>query len=216
MKNLARKLHDDPVFQEIGTVTRASGSSYDVATASSTVEARRAASCLIEPAVGDRVIIGGSASEGSYVLAILRREVDASTAISVDGDLEVRAKGGRFVVATRDGIDLVSSGDVSVVSARVDVNAADSNVTLGRLTFFGALMRAEIEKIKLFAETFDSVVERVAQRVQRSYRTITETDHVRAERIDYVAEKTASVHGENALVTARELVKIDAEQIHVG
>ncbi|MBW2454888.1 MAG: DUF3540 domain-containing protein, partial [Deltaproteobacteria bacterium] len=34
--------------------------------------------------------------------------------------------------------------------------------------------------------------------------------------IQHRAEKNYSLHGENALVTADELVKVDGEQIHLG
>jgi hypothetical protein len=77
-------------------------------------------------------------------------------------------------------------------------------------------VRAQIDKLKLFAEHVDSVAERVAARVRRSYRTVEECDQVRAERIDYVAKGTMTLHAENALLTAEELVKLDGEQIHVG
>lgn len=216
MSNLARKLEEDPVFQDVGTITRTEGSAFVVRTPAGDLEATRAASCLLEPSVDDRVLVAGNRREGLYVLAILSREEGTRAAVAVDGDLEIRLRSGRFVVAAQDGVELVSGGDVSVVSGRINVNAADGNVVLTRLTFLGTFVRAEVEKIKLFAERFDSVVERVAQKVKRSYRSVEETDQVRAERIDYVAKKTVSLHGENALLTAEELVKIDGEQIHVG
>ena len=216
MKNLARKLEDDPVSHDVGTLVRVEGPVFVVRTRSGDLEAARAATCLLEPSAGDRVLVAGSCSEGWYVLAILTRAAGARAAVTLDGDLEIRLPSGRFTVAAQDGVDLVSGGDVSVVAGRIDVNAADGNVVLGRLTFLGTFVRAEIEKIKLVAERFDSVVERVAQRVKRSYRSVEESDHVRAERIDYSAKKTASLHGENTLLTAEELVKIDGEQIHVG
>lgn len=216
MKNLAYKLENDPVSQDVGRIVASEGAVLAVRTQAGEVQATRAVSCLIEPVVGDRVLIGGCRREGWYVLAILSREQGARAAVALDGDLEIRLPRGRFVVAAQEGVDLVSGGDVSVASGRIDVHAADGNVVLGRLTFLGSVVRAEVEKIKLFASHLDSVVERVAQKVKRSYRSVEETDQVRAERIDYVAEKSMSLHAENALVTAEELVKIDGEQIHVG
>ena len=47
-------------------------------------------------------------------------------------------------------------------------------------------------------------------------RTVEGLDQVKAEQIDYAAQKTASMRGENTLVTAEELVKVDGAQIHVG
>ncbi len=120
------------------------------------------------------------------------------------------------MVAAQEGVELVSGSDVSVAAGKLRVNAADGDVVLTRLTFLGTFVRAEIEKVKLFAEHLDSVVDRVAQRVKRSYRSVEESDQVRAARVDYTARETMSLHGENALLTAESLVKIDGEQIHVG
>jgi hypothetical protein len=216
MRNAAKRLDDDPVSQDVGTIVRVEGPVFVVRTRSGDVEAARAATCLLEPGDGDRVLVGGSRREGWYVLAILTRAEGARAAVVVDGDLELRVRSGRFVVAAQDGVELVSGGDLSVASGRIDVHAVDGNVTLSRLTFLGTIVRAEIEKIKLVAERLDAVVERVAQRVKRSYRSVEESDQVRAERIDYAANKSMSLHAENALLTAEELVKIDGEQIHVG
>jgi hypothetical protein len=216
MKNLARKLDSEPVLQDIGTITRVGGTAFVIQTPSGDVEAVRAASCLLAPAPGDRVLVAGSRREGMYVLAILAREEGTRAAVSVDGDLEIRVPSGRFVVAAQQGVDLVSSADVSVVSGRINVSAAEGNVALGRLTFLGALLQAEVDAVMLLAKSIDAAVDRVVERVKSSYRFVEETDQVRAERLDYVAKKTASLHGENTLVTAEELVKIDGEQIHVG
>ena len=216
MTNLARKLDNDPVFEDIGRITRLENGAFEVTMSSGDVDAVRAASCLLEPALGDRVLVGGCRREGWYILAILTRHVDTKHTLGVDGDLEVRLRSGRFAVAAQEGVQLVSPGHVSIAAGTVNVNAVDGNVVLTRLTFLSTYLRAEVEKIKLFAERFDSTIERVAQKVKRSYRSIEETDQVRAERIDYVAKKTMSLHGENALLTAKELVKVDGEQIHMG
>ena len=216
MNNLAIKLDHDPVVQEVGTITRRDSETFVVLTSAGDIEAMRAASCLLEPIVGDRVIVAGSRREGFYVLAILTREDGAQSTVGLEGDLVIRLRSGRFVVAAQEGVDVVSPGGMSVAAGRVNVNAVDGNVVLTRLTYVGTYVRGEIDKIKLFAKGVDSVVERVTQKVKRSYRSVEETDQVRAERIDYAASKTLSLHAENALVTAKELVKVDGEQIHMG
>ena len=45
---------------------------------------------------------------------------------------------------------------------------------------------------------------------------VEELDHVRAEQIDYAVEKRLSLHGENALITAQHLAKVEGDQIHLG
>jgi hypothetical protein len=41
-------------------------------------------------------------------------------------------------------------------------------------------------------------------------------DQLRAKRVDYTAEKSMHLHGENTLMTADSLVKLDGEHIHMG
>lgn len=187
-----------------------------VRTASGEHETRRAVSCLVAAEVDDLVLIARSPRDGAFVLAVLKRESGAATTVAVAGDLDVRLASGRLRFAAQEGVELLSAREVSVVAEGLRVNAAEGHVVLQSLSFLGDAVRAEIDRVKLFATSFDAVLERFSQRVQRSYRTVTETDQVRAARIDYTAEKTMRLHGEHTLVTADELVKVDAEQIHLG
>ncbi len=225
MSNLARKIHD-------GVATRARGADVSettasvvaiehggrvvVRTATGDLAADRAVSCLVAPEVGDLVIVANAGAAGAFVTAVLRRDTGAPPTLAVDGDLVVKLASGRFRVAAQDGVDLVSAGDVSVVGRRLDVNAAEGHIVVQRLAFLGDAVRAEVDRIKVLAQSLDSVFDRWSQRVKRAYRTVEETDQLKADRIDYTAAKTMSLHAEHALLTAEELVKMDADQIHLG
>ncbi len=216
MDNLARKL-DNEVLQQSGTVVRHEATVFEVRTDSGDYQAKRAVSCLVQPELGDVVLLATFADGTSYVLAVLERDdADGATNIAVDGDLQIRVPRGSFGVAAQEDVNLVSAKELSMVSGRFNVNAVDGNVVLQRLTYVGRFVRSEVEKLKLFAGALDSVLERFSQKVKRSYRTVEEFDQLRAERVDYTAKKTMSLHGKNTLMTAQELVKVDGEQIHLG
>ncbi len=182
------------------------------------LEAERAASCLVAPCPGDLVLVARSRREGAFVIAVLRRaSEDQATPLAVDGGLDIRVASGRLRLAAQDGVDVVSPRAVAISSGSLESpcrrgEGSDSSALL----FVGVLVNAEIERMKLVASRFDSVLERVSQRIKRCYRTVEEVDRVRANRIDYRAEKTMSLHAEHALVTADELVKMDGDQIHLG
>lgn len=218
MHNLARKQQHDPeVSQTLGTVVRVEQGVLVVETETREVRARRATSCLLEPLPGDLVLVAAvDFDQDVYVLAVMEREAGAPASIVADGDLAIKLSGGALDVVAAQGVRVVSSKEVSVVSAAIRVNAVDGSVALERLSFLGKFLRAEIGKAKVFGETFDSVLDRVSQRVKRSYRIIEECDHVRAEQLDYAAKKRLSLHGETALLTARHLAKVEGDQIHLG
>ena len=180
-------------------------------------EARRAVSCLIEPCADDTVLLALGPSGGAWVLAVLEREEGARATVSVDGDLELRLRSGSFTVAAQEGIDLLSPKKVNMVAGSVAINADDcARRAATAVASWAGLVHAELDRVKLLAGTFDSVLERFSQRVKNSYRTVEETDQLHAERIDYTATSTMSLHAENAIVTAEQLVKVDGEQIHLG
>jgi hypothetical protein len=225
MTSLARKIHDDlaprPRAREVTTTTATvialgEGGRVVARGPHGDVDASRAVSCLVAPAVGDLVTLADAGPEGAFVTAILRRTAEAPIAIAIDGDLDVRLASGRFRVAAQDGVDLVSADEVRVTGRRLDVKAEEGDVFVDRLAFLGRAVRAEIDRVKLVAQSLDGVFDRVTERVKRAYRRVEELDQLKAERIDYTADKTMALHAEHALVTADELVKVDAEQIHLG
>jgi hypothetical protein len=225
MDNLARKLElelelerweQGGLVQQVGTVVRAEGVAVRVRTETGEYGARRAVSCLVQPELDDEVLVACRASGACYVLAVLEREPGAATTLQVEGDLQVQVPAGSFGVAAQEGVSVVSAKDTTLVSGRIDVRAVEGSVALERLTYWGRVIRSEVEKIKLLAGSFDSVLERWSQKVKRAYRNVEQLDQLRAQSIDYRADKTMSLHAGNALVTAEELVKIDGEQIHLG
>jgi Protein of unknown function (DUF3540) len=209
MGHSARKVDRLDVVNELGAVRQVEVGKFVVETDSGEYRAKRALSCLVEPAAGDLVLVASHPSGASYVLAVLEREAGAPTRLTVEGDLDVCLAAGKFTVAAREGVGLASAKDVSVASASV-------SVTTGEMSFFGKVVRAEIAKVKLLAQSLDSVLERVSMRVKRSYRKVEEFEQLRTARLDYVVENEMSLHAENAIISAEEVVKIDAEQIRLA
>jgi Protein of unknown function (DUF3540) len=216
MDNLARKLDLREAVQEVGSVARVDGGALWVKGEGFEYKARRASSCLLAPEPGDLVLVASLPSGACFVVAILERTGATPPTLTAEGDLTVRLPQGKFVVAAQDGIELVASKAVQIVAGAFQVNAVDGSLVFERLSVLSTFVRAEVERVKTFAGTIDSVVDRVTERVKRVYRTVEEFEQVRAERIDYQAEKTLNLRAENALLTAEQLVKIDGEQIHLG
>lgn len=202
MKAVAITLENEGVFETTGTVAGITDGFLEVHASAETFRARRAVSCLVAPEVGDLVLLAGPRLGGLYVLAVLERPGCGTARISTDGDLSIELRSGRLAVTACEGIDLVSGKAVSIAADRLEARAREGSLFLG--------------SVRMVAGVVDSAFERLRQTVRRAYRTVQELDHLRAGQIDYSAEGNLRLHGENTLMTARELVKADAKQIHVG
>ncbi|WP_437514945.1 DUF3540 domain-containing protein [Sorangium sp. So ce1099] len=216
MGDVAARLRARAVFEEFGEVVGVRPGAARVRTALAEVDARRAVSCLVEPAAGDRVLLATEEGGDAFVLAVLERPEGAPTILAVDGDLELRAQRGKVTVAAQLGVDVAAGAPIRVAAPAVDVTAVEGRLAVQVLDVFGAVVKAELGKVKTLARSVDAVFERLSQRVRRSYRTVEEIDQVRARQIDYEAQGNARLHGENALVTAEVLAKVNGAQVHLG
>jgi hypothetical protein len=212
MESVARKIEVKAVFQELARVlvVTQGGDAVTVRTAFADVLAKRAASCLLDPAAGDRVLLATEEGGDAYVLAVLEKADKGASTISVDGDLTLRSTAGRVSIAAQEGVDIVSAAAARIVAKAVDITGIEE------LSVLGGAVKAELGKVKLYASTLDGFFERIRSHAKNSHRTVEELDQVNARHIDYAAQESAHLRGENALVTAHHLVKVNGEQVHVG
>ena len=202
-------------LQTISTVSALREDTYIVQTEYTSLPARRALSCLLEPALGDRVWVVGE--DGAYfITAVLERSASAPLQLAMEGDVNLAVRNGRFNIAATKGIELATSQALGLTAGELNVKAKSGHFLVEQIHCLGQRLRAELTEIKLLGQFFDSVLERISLRVRRSYKTVEEVDMLRSEQIDFRAGKNLHLHGQNALMSAKELVKIDAEQIHLG
>ncbi len=188
--------------QTTGTVIETAATGVRVWTPEGVVDARRAVSCLVAPEEGDLVLLAGPCAGTSYILAVLARPDGRARRIAVEGDVVFEMPSGRFTIAAARGVDIVAKETVSLTADRLEARARESRLLVG--------------SISVVARVVDATFERLSQSVKRVFRRVEEIDHLRAGQIDHAAAGNARLHAQNTLITARELVKADGKQIHIG
>ncbi|MBB3457505.1 hypothetical protein FHT86_005823 [Rhizobium sp. BK313] len=168
--------------------------------AGESVHARQAASCLLAPAIGDRVLlcmIGGE----TYILAVLERESQHAAEISVPGARKVT----------------ISAGE------KLELNAPSMSLAARQLTL---LARNMAQTGQFLTSNFKTIVETVVDKTigARSLTTkaeirtaiITEVEMLNAGTLVQNIDTVATQNSEIALVTAQRDVRLDAERVSVG
>ena len=198
-------------------VVRVDGRSLQLVTPDGALPtARRAASCLVAPQEGDRVLFATLPGDEHWVLAVLEHRDPQPTRIEVDGDLELRAPAGTVTVAAGRGVTVATGAEAAVLAGTVRVVAGKGLTAFDELTVLAEKVDAEVTRMRATFTTVDTVMERLSQRAKRVYRFVEELDQLRTRRADYTAKDTFQVHAHDTLLTSDQLVKIDGEQIHVG
>lgn len=202
------------VLLGVADVVETGDGTYLLQTEVTRLPATRAPSCLLEPVTGDEVLYA-SVSGSLCILAITRR-AERGALLAIDGGLRIEVRNGDFRVGAEGEVEILSAQRALVAAPEIEVQAARGNVFVQSVSLLGELASLEFEKVKVIAAAVDSVVDRVTQHAKRVFRFVEGRDTTRAESIDYSARENALVRGENTLVTADDLVKVDAAQIHVG
>ncbi len=216
MKNVARKRVSIPIEQQIGRVITAADDSgrLIVEIDGYQCDARRAVSCLVEPDVGDTVLVVVH-GEGIHILAILERlHADAPTRLACGPTVELKAAERISMSAPRVEID---GPEAAVLRGyQVEVRAASLHVVASDAAFLGHNAICEAVHVKTVAETVEVAAERSVERLGQAYRFMRDGEEVHADRIHYTAQQQIALHGRHTMVTAAELVKVDGGQIHLG
>lgn len=173
--------------------------------------ARPAASCLIVPEPGDTVLLA-RVDARMFALAVLER-ASADREIAMEGELKLRAN--KITVEGEEELRLRSKS-VTLAGKTLALAAERASWVAERLGLLASSLDLESLNMRQVATLSEIVFESVKETLGRSYREIKDGEHVKAETMTFSLRGMLRAHADTALVTAKKLVKMSADQIHLG
>lgn len=160
---------------------------------------QRAASCLLTPEPGDRVLLA-NLNHQLWLLAVLERAQPEQTAqLGCGSDLH-----------------LTCGGALTLSSQQFSLKAAQGECDIDSLRYRGQSVSAWISVGRFFGKQCESVWESLSQFSQRLLRKTAQCEQVRAGQLDVKTEEFTRLHSRNTLISSTSLTKVDAKQIHMG
>ncbi|EFE96832.1 DUF3540 domain-containing protein [Serratia odorifera] len=188
-----------PPLQSAGVVTHCfANGSLSVESEGRGWHCQRAASCVIAPQVGDRVLVAG-VDDRVWLLAVLERANSTAAELSVPGDLHIR-----------------SAGEISLSSETLRVSASQGDCHISDMQYSGDKLSAWVSLSRTVGKHAESVWQTITQVSHNLLRTTRQTEQVRAGQLDMQADGYARLHAQNTVITSTAITKVDAEQIHMG
>ncbi|AEC18898.1 hypothetical protein PT7_0358 [Pusillimonas sp. T7-7] len=209
-------LQYDPV-QLLGTVIRVEKGGYCAVQCETTEwRVKRAASCLLAPSVGDTVLISGPVPEQTYLIAIIHQAEPGTARLETQGHMVIACPQGNISMLAGQTVALQGGEGLALDTAALHLRADKAECTVGELDYIGTGARFSVAAVRLIGSACEVVVDRISQLAHQVFRLTQDTEQVRAGRIDYQAEHTMRLHAQHTLLTGTDLVKVDADQIHMG
>ncbi|WP_144630628.1 DUF3540 domain-containing protein [Bordetella genomosp. 13] len=206
----------DPVHL-IGTlVRRGENGDYAVRCDGREWLARRAASCLLAPEVGDTVMISGPDASRVYLIAVIEQADPASGTVEMEGRMVLRSRTGDVALQAAGDVRIAGRAGVRVETETLQVQAREAGCTAARMNYLAGEVHGAVGTMRLVGKVYEAVVDRLSHLSRLAFRSASEVEHVRVGTMDYQAEQSARVHAPYTVVTADALVKVDAKQVHMG
>lgn len=200
---------------QAATVTEAGASGLILAFDGQEAEATTALSCLVRPETGDRVLV--AAADGRlFVLAVLSRADAGPVTLASERDITIASTAGSVAIAAAESVSLDAGGRARVSAADLDLHAARARLVLDEVLHVGRAVTAHVARLRAVGDFFETLAEHVLTRAKRSSRFVEEADHLRSGEIDHRAAGTLQLAGKTTLISGETLVRVDAEQIHMG
>ncbi|WP_307648339.1 DUF3540 domain-containing protein [Variovorax boronicumulans] len=107
-------------------------------------------------------------------------------------------------------------GTLALEAPALALQAEKAQVDIAQMDYRGAEVRMTTLVARFVGRTLETVLDRLSVLTRSSFRLTEEVEQVRAGQIDMQASESMRLHAKNTFVTSKVLVKVDAEQIHMG
>lgn len=218
MKNLAhKKAHQSPVL-EYGRILSHADGTFCVRTDFGETQARQAVGCLIRPREGDKVLLSLNGEDNDYILSVLEHDPETGDRTDMDfqGNVNLNVSRGSLVVQADQDISLISNDQIHCATDEITLNAKHGKVFVDAMSLVGRTVATQVERITAVALNVEQTFRRLTQRLDNAFRFIKEHEEVQSQSTRYLVDDLMAVHTKNTDLTSEEIVKINAEQIHLG
>jgi hypothetical protein len=179
------------------------------------IAARVAFGCLVQPEPGDNVMTSFD-GETVWIVAVLERPTDAPLRLVAEGDVTIMSARGSVSLLAAEGVNVDAGTSARISATEIDLHAGVARFVIDELLQIGRRAHLYVAKIRSVGEMVETFAEHVLTRAKRGTRFIENSDQLRAGDIDHRAEATLQLRAKTAFITAETVVRVDAEQIHMG
>lgn len=154
--------------------------------------ARRAASCLVSPELGDTVLCCADDNGQATILAVIERQ------------------------APNLPLQLHTSCPISLQAPEFHFTSQVFNIDSTEMTVNVSLFKRIADRVEDVVEYLNLNVNSLFTRAKRSIKHVEDIDDTRAGHLRLESDTIAHLHGEVTVVSGEKLVQLQSQQIHMG
>ncbi len=178
------------------------------------LNATLAASCILRPNIGDKVLVVALAESAPYILAVLE-QASAEQTFQFSKHLAIHTDENASVI-TAEHLELQAEQHLSLTSPELSLYAAKGKAEITHWHYKGDFLQQSVRHINTQTELLETVTESTHLQAERSFSQLADLQHEVIGRVQTLVQQDYRLDCEYADIFAEQDVKIDAEQVHLG
>ncbi len=217
-KNNITQLFNPPAQSSLicGTVKAVNGKEYVIQGKAGILTVTVAFSCMIRPEINDSVLIAIDEQQQHFILAVTDRPQSEQAVMALPKNTTISVDEGNLMITAQKDIQMVSANNLSMATENLKVIANKGHIHVEQLASSGKQADVTIERVKIFSDSIDTAARRISQSSKQCFRWVRDLDQLTAGNLIHNVKNLFSNRSQQAVITAKEDVKIDAERIHMG
>ena len=177
---------------------------------------KRAPSCLVEPQLGDLVLICDCGeNQVGYITAVLQSAKEDQAAVKLPGGVTLNSSLNGLDIEARQ-IALNGQQSISLVAPHLEMNAAAATVRVSHWKSWSESVESHVVRASLVATSLTSHIGTAISRIKSSWRKVEGLDESQAGRSRFLVDGQHKVEAEHVTVKAQGYVRIDGKKIDLG
>ena len=152
----------------------------------------------------------------NHIISIIERPDSTETRMTFPGDITLDAAQGQLHINGKEGLCLHSEKNISQSSEDYTLLAKKAMFGIDSLSAVGSSLVSKISNVQTYADTVETVVDNMLQRLKNSIRFVEGVDQTKSRDFICTVKNLYSMRTKQAAILARKDLKIDAERIHMG
>lgn len=167
--------------------------------------AYKAAGCLHELGLGDKVMVNLGSGDDNFITLLLRKGTGTTQSLDFRGITDINA----------DRLTL-KANSYTLKSAHSLLSGDSLQIQQKQIVSQSVSYKVSAREVSTIAVSVELDAKNLKQNLQRSEKTVLGKDRVRALNIDYSAKTSARINADTTIVNGKNLLKMDAKLIMAG
>lgn len=180
-----------------------------------TLEARKAFSCLVDPAPDDTVLCCRDDTGKIYILAIVDRPDKGKMKLSFPSDVTLESLHGNLNMFSGKSVNM-SADNLNIFSKKTVHKSDAAYFSCDRVAADGSELQASFKTVRLVSNLINTMARQVIDKFRGYIRHTEDHDQVQAGQLTRRTDGLYSMDSKNTVMISKKETRIDGEKIYMA